>query len=328
VGSFIILPPSDDLSHDARSQYVIEYRYFAVANAIFAVFAHGCNWIWEIRVNNKTYNPYWEKWHQPKAPGVPISATGIITRRAMNLSNPETKPRLVLADDHALVRYATKSIVEMLGNCEVVGEASNGKEAIAITTKLKPDLVLMDINMLVLNGIDATRELKRRNPKIPVLIRTISDTINNVLDAVRAGAAGYLFKDASPAEFVASVQLVLAGDSTMSAEEAHRILKRLAFDHEKTISEATTPDPITRGVDGEPMSFQGYSSLTNQEHETLKLLAKGMTNPQIAMEMHLSNHTVKGYVESIIHKLGVSDRTQAEVRAVSLGLVREELRTT
>jgi two-component system, NarL family, response regulator LiaR len=218
--------------------------------------------------------------------------------------------RLLIADDHALMREGTRTVLARAPDLEVVGEAENGREAVDLSRKLRPDLVLMDVSMPGMDGISATRAIKAESPKIGVLVLTAHDDHDLLLDAIRAGAAGYVLKGVGPADLVGAVRATLSGESPVDQELVMRLVRRLA-------EEAGPGKPHS-----EPARAQrAPGSLTVRELEVLTLLATGQTNRQIARELHLSLSTVKRNLERIIAKLGVSDRTQAAVKALELGLI-------
>jgi DNA-binding NarL/FixJ family response regulator len=222
--------------------------------------------------------------------------------------------RVLIADDHALLRVAIGSIVASEVDLEVVGEAEDGEEALALCRKLRPDLVLMDVSMPGMDGIAATRAIKAEYPQIGVLIVTAHADHELLLDAVRAGAAGYVLKGVGPAELIGAVRGTLGGESPLDQELVVRLVRRLAA--EAPPRAEPPPEPSTQNHRAALLG-----SLTIRELGVLRLLAEGWTNRQIAAELHLSLSTVKRHLERIISKLGVSDRTQAAVRAVELGLI-------
>jgi DNA-binding NarL/FixJ family response regulator len=220
----------------------------------------------------------------------------------------ETK-RLILADDHHLLRRGFRSLLSNEPGLEVVGEASNGLEAIEICRRLKPDLVLMDVRMPEMDGITATRMIKQEQPSVSVLMVTMHENPDYLLEALDAGAAGYVLKDAPADRLISAVHRTLNGESPLNQELATRLLRRLA--EEKQQKPYSSPS-THRGPLGE--------ALTPRETEVLSLLTTGQTNQQIAQTLTISKGTAKVHVERIIRKLGVSDRTQAAVRAIEQGL--------
>ena len=223
----------------------------------------------------------------------------------------ETSPptRLVVADDHDLVRMALTAMLRDEPDLEVVGEAKDGKEALDLCRRLHPDLVLMDVQMPEMDGLAATREIKREAPGIAVLIVTAFEDPDYLLEAIRAGAAGYVLKHAACQELLGAVRSVLDGESPLHQDLAMRLIQRLA-------EETGTREPKPRTVHEHP-----GKRLSPREMEVLRLLTRGRTNRQIAGDLYLSLSTVKGHLERIIRKLGVSDRTQAAVRAIEFGLI-------
>ena len=219
--------------------------------------------------------------------------------------------RLLIADDHALMREGTNAVLARVPDLEVVGEAENGREAVELCRSLRPDLVLMDVSMPGMDGISATRSIKAESPKIGVLILTAHADQDLLLDAIRAGAAGYVLKGVGPAELVGAVKATLSGESPVDQELVMRLLRCLA--DEVGPRAGPPPDP--------PAGRSAAGSLTPRELEVLRHLATGQTNRQIAEKLHLSLSTVKRNLERIISKLGVSDRTQAAVKALELGLI-------
>jgi DNA-binding NarL/FixJ family response regulator len=219
----------------------------------------------------------------------------------------ETK-RLILADDHHLLRRGFRSLLSNEPGLEVVGEASNGLEAIEICRRLKPDLVLMDVRMPEMDGITATRTIKQEQPGVGVLMVTMHENPDYLLQALDAGAAGYVLKDAPADRLTSAVHRTLNGESPLNQELATRLLRRLA--EEKQQKPYSSPSKRQEPV-GE--------ALTPRETEVLTLLTTGQTNQQIAQTLTISKGTAKVHVERIIRKLGVSDRTQAAVRAIELG---------
>jgi DNA-binding NarL/FixJ family response regulator len=217
--------------------------------------------------------------------------------------------RLVLADDHHLLRRGFRSLLGSEPGLEVVGEASTGQEAIEICRRLEPDLVLMDVRMPEMDGIMATRQIKREQPGVSVLMVTMHENPNYLLEALDAGAAGYVLKDAPADRLINAVRRTLDGESPLNQELATRLLRQLAGEkrHDQF------PGPSQRR---EPLE----DALTPRETEVLGLLTTGQTNQQIARTLTISTGTAKVHVERIIHKLGVSDRTQAAVRAIELGV--------
>jgi DNA-binding NarL/FixJ family response regulator len=236
---------------------------------------------------------------------------------------------ILIAEDHTLVRFAFASSIDHEPHLKVVAQAENGQEAIRLASEHNPDLILMDIRMPKMDGLEATERIKAFAPHIPILILTTFESSDCILKAIRAGAAGYMIKDITREELIQTIDNTLAGEVTMQAQMTKQLLHYLAQEKENghipghipyesriTAFHASTPS----GTRQAPQSL-----LTNQEHQTLELLAKGLTNAQIAGKLHLSRHTIKSYVERIIAKLEVSDRTQAAVRAVSLGLVADPI---
>jgi DNA-binding NarL/FixJ family response regulator len=217
--------------------------------------------------------------------------------------------RLVLADDHHLLRRGFRSLLGSEPGLEVVGEASTGLEAIEISRHLAPDLVLMDVRMPEMDGITATRRIKRHQPGVSVLMVTMHENPDYLLEALDAGAAGYVLKDAPAERLINAVYRTLDGESPLNQELATRLLKQLAEEKQQQ----THPDPPQRR---EPLD----DALTPRETEVLELLTTGQTNQQIAQTLSISKGTAKVHVERIIRKLGVSDRTQAAVRAIELGI--------
>lgn len=217
--------------------------------------------------------------------------------------------RLVLVDDHHLLRRGFQSLLSSEPGLEVVGEASNGLEAIEICRRLEPDLVLMDVRMPEMDGITATRHIKREQPGVGVLMVTMHENPDYLLEALNAGAAGYVLKDAPADRLISAVHRTLNGESPLNQELATRLLRRLAEEkqQEPYSSPSTHREPL-----GE--------ALTPRETEVLSLLTTGQTNQQIAQTLTISKGTAKVHVERIIRKLGVSDRTQAAVRAIERGL--------
>jgi DNA-binding NarL/FixJ family response regulator len=237
---------------------------------------------------------------------------------------PSGGARLLIADDHALVREGLRTMLSGEDGLQVIAEAHNGQEALSICRQQRPDLVLMDVRMPVMDGLEATRKIKQEMPKTSVVMVTMHENPDYLFEAVKAGAAGYVLKDASGERLLGAVRRTLEGESPLNQELAMRLLVRLAGEKEggSGRAEPVATEPARSGSDhvGETVDGQ-LESLTPRETEVLKLLSQGQTNPQIAQNLLFSVSTVKAHVRSILTKLGVSDRTQAAVRAIEVGLI-------
>jgi DNA-binding NarL/FixJ family response regulator len=207
--------------------------------------------------------------------------------------------RVVIADDQPLMRAGFKAVLEAAGDIAVVGEAGNGEEAVAAAKQHKPDVVLMDIRMPVMDGIEATRRLPRQR----VLILTTFGLDEYIVAALRAGASGFLLKDAPTEEVVAAVRSVAAGDAVLSPAVTRRLL-----------------DQVGRRLPA-PVPAEGLDQLTERELEVLRMLAAGLSNGEIAQALVVSEATVKSHVSSLLGKLGLRDRVQAVIYAYETGLI-------
>jgi DNA-binding NarL/FixJ family response regulator len=222
--------------------------------------------------------------------------------------------RLVLIDDHELARDGLRDMLADVPDVEIVGEAADGREALELCRHARPDLVLMDLRMPRMDGLEATREIKREYPKTSVLVMTMHENPDYLLEALRAGAAGYLLKDADQDDVISAIRGVLSGESPIAPELAARLLRRLALEERERGGRS-------QGVSRERRGGPYTESLTPREQEVLGLMKLGHTNRMIAQTLVISPGTAKNHVEHIIQKLGVSDRTQAVVKALELGIL-------
>jgi DNA-binding NarL/FixJ family response regulator len=223
--------------------------------------------------------------------------------------------QILIADDHELVRDGIKYMLGYEEDLEVVGEASNGREAVDLCRRLKPDLVLMDVRMPEMNGVDATRAIKVEQPYVSVLVVSTYGNVDYLLEAIEAGAAGYVLKDAPNRQLINAMKRVLRGESALNQELALQLIQRLASKTSPPME--SPPEPEI----GDAASTTLHNMLTSRELEVLELLAQGNTNQDIAEDLRISRATVKVHVQHIIAKLEVSDRTQAIVRAFKMGLI-------
>ena len=213
--------------------------------------------------------------------------------------------RVLLADDQALVRGGFQMILAAQPDIEVVGEAEDGRQAIDLTNRLLPDVILMDVRMPVLDGLEATRRLVELGTTARILILTTFDLDEYVYAAIRAGASGFLLKDVRPSQLVDAIRVVADGEALLAPAVTRRLLERFA---------ATLPTPEER----EP----ALATLTDRERDVLELVASGLSNSEIAERLFLGETTVKTHVSSVLRKLGLRDRVQAVVLAYEAGLVR------
>jgi DNA-binding NarL/FixJ family response regulator len=225
--------------------------------------------------------------------------------------------RLLLADDHDLVREGIRAVLEGEPDLLVVGEAANGRQAVELCKELRPDLVLMDVRMPEMDGLAATRAIKEDLPQTSVVMVTMHESPDYLLEAIKAGAAGYILKDAAGERLVEAVRRTLEGDAPLNEGLAMQLLQRLAVEDEEERASEVLAEARKERRAAAPMP----RGITPREAEVLRLLAQGQTNPQIAQDLAVSRGTVKIHVQNIISKLGVSDRTQAAVRAIELGLL-------
>jgi DNA-binding NarL/FixJ family response regulator len=216
-----------------------------------------------------------------------------------------TPVRVLLVDDQALFREALARLLEVRGEMEVVGEAGDGAAALEQAALLRPDVVLMDLHMPVLDGIAATRRLKAERPEVRVLALTTFDDDEDVFAALRAGAVGYLLKDVSSDRLVEAVLAAARGESVLQPSVAAKVVARFA---QLPDDAAPRPQPLV-------------VPLSDRELEVLRLLADGGSNREIATALFLAEGTVKNHVTNILAKLGARDRTQAALRGRALGLV-------
>jgi DNA-binding NarL/FixJ family response regulator len=231
-------------------------------------------------------------------------------------TTPGTPARILIADDHELIRDGFKHMLGYEKDLEVVGEASNGWDIVELCRRLKPDLVLMDVHMPKMDGLEATRAIKAEQPEVSVLIISTYSNPDYLLGAIEAGAAGYVLKDAPNRQLTNAMRRVLDGESPINQELALQLIQRLA----SKSSQPVERPPVHEG--GAAASMPLLNKLTSRELEVLRLLAQGKTNQGIAEDLLISMATAKTHVRHIIAKLEVSDRTQAIVRAFELGLVR------
>ncbi len=209
--------------------------------------------------------------------------------------------RILVAEDHPLFRKGMISLLSSVPEFEVVGEAATGEEAVARAAQLQPDVVLMDLQMPHVNGIEATRRIVQESPSVRVLVVTLFEDDDSVFMALKAGARGYVLKDADEEEMVLSIRAVGKGEAIFSAAVAERVLAYFA----------SPPSAVLPQV---------FPTLTEREREILNLIAQGHPNPAIAKQLHLSPKTVGNYVSNIFTKLQVADRAQAIIRAREAGL--------
>jgi DNA-binding NarL/FixJ family response regulator len=216
---------------------------------------------------------------------------------------------VLLCDDQALVRVGLRKIIEAEDDLEVVGEAGDGEDAVTEAISLRPDVVLMDIRMPVLDGIEATRRIVSARPTSRVLMLTTFGLDGYVYDALRVGASGFMLKDAPPEEIVAAVRIVANGDALLAPAITRAVIEEFARRTPNT-SPAQQPEP------------PALEELTPREREVLELLARGLSNPQICEQLVVSEATTKTHVARILQKLGLRDRIQAVIYAYETGLVQ------
>lgn len=213
--------------------------------------------------------------------------------------------RVLICDDQEVVREGLRVILKGVREIEIVGTAQDGRQALALLPAAQPDVVLMDLKMPGLNGVQATRHIHQGYPGVRVLILTTYDDDEWVFDAIRSGAAGYVLKDAPAEDLIAAIQTVAAGQTPVHPKVAAKVFAQIA---------RTVPTDATR-----------LSELSEREREVLALLAQGLSNADIAGRVHLSEGTVRNYVSAILGKLGVADRTQAAILGIRAGLLGDDV---
>jgi DNA-binding NarL/FixJ family response regulator len=213
---------------------------------------------------------------------------------------------VLIADDQALVRVGLRKILDAEPETDVVGEAGDGEGAVTEARRLRPDVVLMDIRMPLLDGIEATRRIARDQPTTRVLILTTFGLDNYVYDALRAGASGFMLKDAPPEEIAAAVQIVASGEALLAPAITRAVIQEFA----RQSPAAPSPPPP-----------RALGELTPREREVLDLLARGLSNPEICQELVISEATAKTHVARILQKLDLRDRVQAVIYAYETGIV-------
>ena len=214
-----------------------------------------------------------------------------------------SKTRIMLADDHPLLRQALRDVLEKQPDFEVIAEASNGEEAVKLATEMLPDVVIMDISMPVLNGLEATTQIKATSPSIAVLVLTVHSDSEHILSILRAGAGGYLTKSVYGDEVIHAVRALVSGEMVLSPAVSQQIFK-YAFQHSS-----------------EPKDLGTGNTLSSRELEVLHLAAKGISNKDIAKRLGLSLRTVKGYLAGIFQKLNVASRTEAVIICLKKGVL-------
>ncbi len=213
--------------------------------------------------------------------------------------------KVLIADDHRVVREGLAAILKTKENIVVVGEAQDGQEAVEKARSLLPDVVLMDVSMPRMTGVEATRQLKREFPHMGIIALTMYDEQQYIFDLVRAGATGYLLKDTDSAQIVEAIRAVYRGESLIHPSVASKILAEFSLMSQKKGKKAAWVE----------------HDLSEREITVLKLVAEGKTNKEIANVLDLSEKTVKNHVRNIFHKLQVYDRTQAAILAIRKGLI-------
>jgi DNA-binding NarL/FixJ family response regulator len=211
--------------------------------------------------------------------------------------------RVVLADDHALFRDGVSSLLQAWGH-EVVGHAADGREAVNLVTRLEPDLVLMDVRMPGMSGVEATQAIAAIRPEMPIVMLTVSEDEEDLFAAIRAGARGYLLKDLEAAQLHAMIDAVARGEAAITPATAARIIRHLS-----TMS----------GADG-----SARDALTTRELEVLRLVTDGRRNKEIAAELGISENTAKYHLRNILEKLHAESRTEVAARAIREGLVARD----
>ncbi len=211
--------------------------------------------------------------------------------------------RVLICDDQAIVCDGLEAILSTDPEIEVVGLASDGAQGVALALKTRPDVVLMDLKMPGMNGIQATQAIREQLPDTRVLVLTTYDADEWVFDAIRSGAAGYMLKDTPRNKLIAAIKDTVMGKTHVDPAVAGKLFSRIAQD-----SMSQVPSTLAH-------------ELSEREHEILQLIASGLSNVEIAERLHLSDGTVRNYVSAVLGKLGVSDRTQAAVLALRYGLV-------
>jgi DNA-binding NarL/FixJ family response regulator len=212
--------------------------------------------------------------------------------------------KVLLADDQALVRSGFRMILEARDDFDVIGEAENGREAVELATVTSPDVILMDVRMPELDGVEATRLILGAGSPARVLILTTFDLDEYVVRAIRAGASGFMLKDVRPQQLVEAIRVVAGGDALLAPSVTRRLLDRFARDYPAVEEQASLDE------------------LTSREHEILILVARGLSNAEIAEHLVVGDSTVKTHVSSILRKLQLRDRVQAVIAAYDAGLVR------
>jgi DNA-binding NarL/FixJ family response regulator len=212
--------------------------------------------------------------------------------------------RVLIVDDHDLFRSGLRNLLEVEEGIEIIGEAPGGHEALRIVKELAPDVVVMDLNMPGMGGVEATRHITSLAPLTRVVMLTISDQDNDVIDAILAGACGYLLKDSSIQDLMTGIRAAALGESLISPTIAAKVLQRLRASSKRPEIESTI-----------------RAELSDREIEVLKLIANGKDNAMIAAELHISPKTVKNHISNILMKLQIDNRIQAAVYAVRSGIV-------
>jgi DNA-binding NarL/FixJ family response regulator len=213
--------------------------------------------------------------------------------------------RVLIADDQALVRNGFRLILETRDDLEVVGEAEDGRQAIALARELEPTVILMDVRMPEIDGIEATRQIVASGSAARILVLTTFDVDEYVYAAIKAGASGFLLKDVRPADLIDAIRLIAGGNALLGSTVTCRLLERFA-----DVQPSSRPDPAI------------ISALTEREREILELLARGLSNAEIAQQLFLGETTVKSHISNLFRKLGVRDRVQAVIAAYDAGLVQ------
>ena len=225
----------------------------------------------------------------------------------LHTTSPDKKIGVLLVDDHAVVRQGLRMFIEMQNDMVVLGEGSNGAEAVELSVRLDPDVILMDLLMPEMDGVEATRRILISNPHARVLILTSFGEDDKVFPAIRAGAQGYLLKDIEPRDLVQAIRETYLGKAQLHPDVARRLMMAVS-------DKGQVNEPKLASL---PVELQG---LTEREREVLDLIARGFTNREIAKKMVISEKTVKTHVSNLLDKLDLEDRTRAAIWALKHGL--------